>query len=69
MDEAQTAAWQSALVEALLATDDVAQVRRRLHAALPWARAKIERLDQRALAVAIDLVRRWSPELAGRERG
>lgn len=69
MDEAQTAAWQAALVEALLATDDVDEVRERLRAALPWATAKIDRLDARAVAVAIDLVRKWSPEMAGRERG
>lgn len=69
MDEAQSSAWQAALVEALLDTTDVGLVRRRLLAALPWAHAKIERLDDRALAVAIDLVRRWSPDLAGRERG
>ena len=69
MDEAQTAAWQSALVEALMATDDVAQVRQRLRDALPWANEKIDRLDARALAVAIDLVRKWSPELVARERG
>jgi hypothetical protein len=69
MDEAQTAAWQSALVEALLATDDVEEVRQRLRAVVPWASEKIDRLDARAVAVAIDLVRKWSPEMAGRERG
>ena len=69
MDEAQTAAWQSALVEALMATEDVEQVRQRLRVMLPWATEKIDRLDARAVAVAIDLVRKWSPEMAGRERG
>lgn len=69
MDEAQTAQWQRTLVEVLLATDDVDEVRARLRAALPWAGEKIDRLDPRALAVAIDLVRKWSPEMAGHERG
>lgn len=69
MDEAQTAAWQAALVDALLATDDVDAVRQRLHAAVPWARAQIDAMDSRAIAVAIDLVRKWSPEMVGRERG
>jgi hypothetical protein len=69
MDEAQTAAWQAALVEALLATDDVDAVRQRLRTALPWAVAQIDAMDERALAVAIDLVRKWSPQMVGRERG
>ena len=69
MDEAQTAAWQAALVEALLATDDVDVVRQRLRTAVPWAVAQIDAMDERAIAVAIDLVRKWSPQMVARERG
>jgi len=33
-------------------------MRQRLHAAVPWARAQIDAMDPRAIAVAIDLVRK-----------
>ena len=64
MDEAQLAAWQAALVEALLGGGDVAVVRAHLRAALPWAEPWIAALDDRAIAVAQDRVRRWSPHAA-----
>jgi hypothetical protein len=64
MDETQLAAWQAALVEALLGGGDVAGVRARLRAALPWAEPWIVGLDDRAIAVAQDLVHRWSPHAA-----
>lgn len=69
MDELALAAWQHALVDALLHAQLPSDVRVRMHAALPNERARIDALDDRALAVAIDLVRRWSPQLAPRERG
>jgi hypothetical protein len=59
-DEAELAAWQAALARALLELDEPAAVRERLRAALPAAEQWITALDDRALAVAIDLVRRWS---------
>jgi hypothetical protein len=62
MDEAALAAWQHALVDALLHAHTAAEIRARLLAALPDARDRIAALDDRALAVAIDLVRRWSPQ-------
>lgn len=61
MDEVQLAAWQAALVEALLDGGDATGVRAHLRAALPWAEPWIARLDDRAIAVGQDLVRRWSP--------
>lgn len=61
MDEAQLAAWQAALVDALLGGGDV---RSHLRAAVPWAEPWIAALDDRAIAVAQDLVRRWSPHAA-----
>lgn len=67
MDEARLGAWQAALAQALIGARDADQVRSRLRAAVPWASEVIDGLDERAVAVAIDLVRRWSP--TGRERG
>lgn len=69
MDEAELGAWQAALVAALIGAGDTAEVRARLRRDVPWAEPRIATLDDRALAVAIDLVRRWSPIAATRERG
>ncbi len=61
MDEPTLARWQRALVDALLHAATPDDVRERLAAALPDERARIDALDERALAVGIALVRRWSP--------
>lgn len=61
MDETQLAAWQHALVGALQGAPDVATVRDRLRVAVPWAEPWIDRAEDRMLAVAIELVKRWSP--------
>ncbi len=65
MDEAQLGAWQVALVQACKGARDTTEVRERLAAAVPWASTQIAKLDDRALAVAIDLVRRWAPAERG----
>lgn len=65
VDEAQLAAWQHALVVALRDATDVETVRARLRAAVPWAEPWIVRTDDRMLAVAIELVKRWSPAAGG----
>lgn len=61
MDEAALGAWQRALVEALSQAETAADVRARLLDACPEQRAYIDALDDRALAAAIAIVRRWAP--------
>lgn len=67
LDEAALGAWQAALAAALLGARDVDDVRVRLRDAAPWAGDRIAALDDRAVAVALDLARRWSPHTL--ERG
>lgn len=62
MDEIELAQWQAALVDALAQGQGVDEVRDRLRRAVPWAERQIAALDDRALAVAQDLLRRWSPQ-------
>ncbi|HWB81213.1 MAG TPA: hypothetical protein VG755_39890 [Nannocystaceae bacterium] len=61
MDEAALGAWQRALVEALVQAETATDVRARLLDACPEQRAYIDGLDDRALAAAIAIVRRWAP--------
>jgi len=61
MDEAALGAWQRALVEALLHAESAADVRTQLRGACPEQRDYIDALDDRALAAAIAIVRRWAP--------
>jgi hypothetical protein len=61
MDEAALGAWQRALIGALRTASTAAEVRTQLLAGCPEHRAYIDALDDRALAAAIAIVRRWSP--------
>jgi hypothetical protein len=68
MDERALAAWQRALVGALVDAEAPTQVRERLraHPDAPHFTAMLDRLDDRGLAIAIALVARWSPDAAVR---
>lgn len=66
MDERTLAAWQRALVDALVDAETPMQVRERLRADpnLPHFIEMLDRLDDRGLAIAIALVQHWSPRRA-----
>jgi hypothetical protein len=66
MDERALAAWQRALVNALVGAEAPAQVRERLraHPDAPHFTEMLDRLDDRGLAIAIALVARWSRDPA-----
>ena len=66
MDERALAAWQRALIGALVDAGAPTQVRERLraHPDAPHFTEMLDRLDDRGLAIAIALVARWSRDAA-----